>query len=124
MLSNSRAYATIPTSDFERAKTFYKEKLGLSPAEENPGGAFYDLGGSTRFLLFPSAGAASGGHTQMGFEVDDIEATVADLRSNGVEFQEYDTPDLKTENGIAQIGPSRAAWFIDSEGNVIGLIQQ
>lgn len=123
MFSDNGIYATLPCSDFERAKAFYEEKLGLTPSEENPGGAFYDMGENSRFLLFPSGGKASGDHTQAGFRVQDIESTVADLRSRGVEFQEYDTPQLKTENGIANTGPVRAAWFKDSEGNVLGVIQ-
>lgn len=123
MFSDNGIYATLPCSDFERAKAFYKEKLGLTPSEENPGGSMYDMGDNSRFLLFPSGGKASGDHTQAGFRVQDIESTVADLRSRGVEFQEYDTPQLKTENGIARTGPARAAWFKDSEGNVLGVIQ-
>lgn len=123
MLSDNGIYATLPCSDFERAKAFYKEKLGLTPSEENPGGAMYGMGDGSRFLLFPSGGKSSGDHTQAGIRVQDIESVVADLKSRGVEFQEYDTPDLKTVNGIADNGPVRAAWFKDSEGNVIGIIQ-
>ena len=124
MLSNSRVDATLPTNDLERAKSFYREKLGLTPAQEDPGGAFYNQGDSSGFLLFLSSGKASGDHTQMGFAVDDVEATVADLRSKGVDFLEDDTPDLKTENGIATFGSTRVAWFKDSEGNVIALNQE
>ncbi len=68
-------------------------------------------------------GAASGAHTQVGFRVDDIEAEVGQLRDKGVVFEEYDFPGLKTENGIAQIGPGRSAWFKDSEGNLIAIVQ-
>lgn len=124
MLSNSRVDATLPTSDLERAKAFYREKLGLTPAQEDDGGAFYNQGDSSGFLLFLSSGKASGDHTQLGFAVDDVEATMADLRSKGVNFLEYDTPDLKTENGIATFGSTRVAWFKDSEGNVIALNQE
>ena len=124
MLSSSRVDATLPTSDFERAKAFYKDKLGLTPSYDDSRGAFFNQGDNSGFLLFPSGGKASGDHTQMGFAVDDIEAAVSDLRSKGVEFLEYDTPDLKTENGIATSGSSRAAWFKDSEGNVLALTQE
>src|SRR5947209_20285297 len=97
MLSNGRFHATLPCSDFERAKTFYAEKLDLHPAEEQPAGAFYEGAGGTRFLLFPSAGAATGTHTQMGFTVDDIDATVAELRSRGVQFEVYEFPGFNRE---------------------------
>jgi catechol 2,3-dioxygenase-like lactoylglutathione lyase family enzyme len=123
MLSDARVNATIPAADLERARRFYEEKLGLAPAEETPGGVFYDCAGGTRFFLYPTQGASSGSHTQAGFDVADIEAEVADLKSRGVEFLEYDFPGLKTVNGIADTGNARAAWFNDSEGNVLGIVQ-
>lgn len=82
--------------------------------------------------MFASAGAASGTHTQMGWEVADIEATVAELRASGVVFEEYDLPGIRTVNGIAQVAgnyPSKGgvgekgAWFRDSEGNLLGIGQ-
>ena len=128
MLANGRVAARLPAQDLERARAFYAEKLGLEPAEEREGGLLYVCPGG-EFGLFESAGAASGDHTQMGWEVDDIEATVRELRSRGVVFEEYDFPGLKTVDGIAEIEgnyPSkgsgeRAAWFRDSEGNMLGI---
>lgn len=124
VLSDARVAAAIPCKDFEAAKSWYKDKLGLSPTEENPGGAYYHCGSGTQFFLFPSMGAASGSHTQVGFEVEDIEAEVAELKKNGVTFEEYDYPELKTENSIANLGPSRGAWFKDGQGNMIALFQR
>jgi catechol 2,3-dioxygenase-like lactoylglutathione lyase family enzyme len=128
MLKDGRVAARLPAQDLERARAFYSEKLGLEPVEERQGGLRYVSAGGD-FALFQSAGASSGDHTQMGWEVDDIEATVADLRSRGVVFEEYDVPGLKTVDGIATIEgnyPSkgigeRAAWFRDSEGNMLGI---
>ncbi len=130
MLRNSRVAARIPVQDLARAEAFYAEKLGLEPAERRPGGLLYRCAGG-EFGLFQSAGAASGDHTQMGWEVDDIDAAVAELRARGVVFEEYDFPGLTTVNGIADIEgnyPSkgtgeRAAWFRDSEGNMLGIGQ-
>ena len=130
MLQDSDVATRLPAKHLERAKAFYKDKLGLEPIEERPGGARYHCGNSY-FALFQSAGAPSGAHTQMGWEVTDIEATVAELRRRGVVFEEYDFPGLKTVNGIADIAgnyPSKGtgekgAWFYDSEGNLIGLGQ-
>jgi catechol 2,3-dioxygenase-like lactoylglutathione lyase family enzyme len=130
MLSKSRVAIRLPAQDLERARVFYAEKLGLEPVEERPGGLLY-RGASGEFGLFTSAGAPSGEHTQMGFEVDDIDTTVAALRRRGVVFEEYDLPGLKTVDGIAEISgnyPSkgtgeRAAWFKDSEGNMLGIGQ-
>lgn len=123
MLSDYPVHPTLPASDIERAKQFYSEKLGLVPDTDLPAGVFYRCGGGTRFLVFPSQGTPSGTHTQMGWQVEDIDAVVADLTGKGVVFQEYDTPNLKTVNGVANLGPLKAAWFNDSEGNLIGLVQ-
>jgi catechol 2,3-dioxygenase-like lactoylglutathione lyase family enzyme len=86
--------ATMPAQDFERAKSFYSEKLGLTPVREGPGEAVYDVNGM-EFVIFPSSGKASGDHTQMGFEVDDLDGAVSSLRDRGVAFEEYDMPDFK-----------------------------
>lgn len=123
MIKNLRTHATLPAADLARAKSFYADKLGLNPAAESEGGIFYEVGGGTRFVLYPSPNPNRGGHTQLGFTTDDIEKEVAELRGRGVAFEKYDLPGLKTENGIAQTGTARAAWFKDSEGNTIGLIQ-
>jgi catechol 2,3-dioxygenase-like lactoylglutathione lyase family enzyme len=128
MLKNGRVATRLPAQDLERAKAFYAEKLGLEPDEERQGGLRYVCAGG-EFALFESAGAASGGHTQMGWEVEDVGATVSELRARGVEFEEYDLPGLRTRDGIAEIEgnyPSkgsgeRAAWFRDSEGNMLGI---
>jgi len=131
MLEDSKIATRIPVQDLQRARTFYAQKLGLEPSEERPGGLLYRCG-EGEFALFESAGAASGDHTQMGWEVEDIEATVEWLRGRGVVFEEYDFPGLRTVNDIAEIAgnyPSKggvgekAAWFRDSEGNLFGIGQ-
>lgn len=120
MLDGANVYATIPAQDLQRARTFYADKLGLQPAEEGPDGLRYRCGDGG-FLLFASSGAASGTHTQLGWDVDDIEAAVAALRDRGVSFEEYDLPGFKTVDGIAEIDGERAAWFKDSEGNLLAI---
>jgi catechol 2,3-dioxygenase-like lactoylglutathione lyase family enzyme len=131
MLEDGKVVARIPAQDLQRARLFYAEKLGLEPSEERPGGLLYRCG-EGEFALFESTGAASGNHTQMAWEVEDIEATVEQLRARGVVFEEYDFPGLKTVNGIAEVEgnyPSKggvgekAAWFMDSEGNLFGIGQ-
>jgi tRNA-Thr(GGU) m(6)t(6)A37 methyltransferase TsaA len=121
----------LPAQDLARARRFYAEKLGLEPVEERPGGLRYQAE-SGEFALFQSTGAPSGEHTQMGWNVDDLESTVAELRGRGLELEEYDLPGLKTADGMAEVSgnyPSkggvgeRAAWFRDSEGNLLGIGQ-
>jgi catechol 2,3-dioxygenase-like lactoylglutathione lyase family enzyme len=131
MLKDGEVATRLPAQDLERARAFYAEKLGLEPLEERPGGLRYRCGNSY-FAVFQSTGAASGTHTQMGWEVADIEATMAELRARGVVFEEYDLPGLKTVNGVATVEgnyPSKGgvgeqgAWFRDSEGNLLGVGQ-
>lgn len=130
-LQDSAVATRLPAQDLERARAFYAEKLDLHPAEERPGGLLYRCG-TCKFALFASMGAPSGEHTQMAWEVDDIDATVSELRRRGVVFEEYDVPGFRTVDGIVDVTgnyPSsgatgeRAAWFRDSEGNLLGIGQ-
>jgi catechol 2,3-dioxygenase-like lactoylglutathione lyase family enzyme len=123
MLKDHPTHTTLPCSDLERARAFYADKLGLEPTREDPGGLVFDHPKGSRFLLFQSGGAASGDHTQMGWRVDDIKAEVADLKSRGVRFEEYDFPGFDRQTSVAQTGPNLAAWFKDSEGNLLGIVQ-
>ncbi|MEU9503945.1 VOC family protein [Streptomyces sp. NPDC048196] len=131
ILSRAQVATRLPAQDLARARRFYAEKLGLTPVDERPGGLLYRCGGA-EFVIFRSTGAAPGTFTQMAWVVDDIEATVAQLRARGVAFEEVDAPGLHTEDGIAHIAgnyPSkhahseRGAWFHDSEGNLLGIGQ-
>ena len=121
MVKPLRAGATLPAQDLQRAKAFYRDKLGMTPAVEGDFGLMYALAAGTGFGVFPSSGKPSGTHTQMAIEVDDVERTVKEMQARGVKFEEYDTPGLKTVNGIADLGGSKSAWFKDSEGNLIAL---
>lgn len=132
MLDTAHVATRLPAQDLDRARAFYSEKLGLTPADERPGGLLYRCGGC-EFALFQSAGKSPGTFTQMGWEVEDIDAAVAALRDSGVTFEEVDVPGLKTVNGIADIDGNyatkggrgeRGAWFRDSEGNMLGIGQR
>ena len=122
MLKFKRAGTAIPAQDVKRARDFYEQKLGLQPAVEQPdGGAMYAVGESG-FVVFASMGKASGTHTQMGLDVDDVEEAARELRGRGVKFEEYDYPELKTKDGVATFPDgSKTAWFKDTEGNLIAL---
>jgi catechol 2,3-dioxygenase-like lactoylglutathione lyase family enzyme len=122
MLSQREFHATIPVQDLSRARQFYAEKLGLQPESEMTGGLVYRCKDSW-FLLFPSNGTSTGQFTQGGWTTDDIKAEVAELKARGLVFEEYDYPNLKTVNSIAMTGAGKAAWFKDSEGNLLGIVQ-
>ncbi|MGW1955649.1 VOC family protein [Streptomyces sp. NPDC001920] len=130
-LARGQVATRLPAQDLARARRFYSEKLGLEPVDERPGGLLYRCGG-TEFAVYLSTGASPGTFTQMGWQVEDVEAVVAELGRRGIEFEEVDVPGLRTVDGIADVEghyPSkghrgeRAAWFHDSEGNLLGIGQ-
>ena len=122
MLKDSRVSAIAPASDLERARRFYADSLGLTPAEETPGGLTYHLGGGTELFLYQTEYAGQAGHTIAAFRVSDIEAEVDALRTRGVRFETYDLPDVTWDGDIAA-NPlmGKTAWFRDSEGNIFAL---
>ncbi|HEV2028906.1 MAG TPA: VOC family protein [Candidatus Dormibacteraeota bacterium] len=122
MWETAQAEATLPAHDLDRAKDFYSEKLGLTPTSEDRVGVHFVVGG-TRFRLFRSGGTASGTHTQLALIVSDIASQVGALQALGLRFEEYDYPNLKTIDGIADMGYAKAAWFKDSEGNLLGIAE-
>jgi len=121
MLTDHRAYATIPASNMVRAKSWYKDKLGLTPIREDENGAIYHVGKGTGFLLYPTPNAGKAPNTLMSFGSTNVEEDVRDLKSHGVVFEEYDMPGLKTVNSIATMGLYHAAWFRDADGNILAI---
>jgi catechol 2,3-dioxygenase-like lactoylglutathione lyase family enzyme len=129
-LDSARAVTKLPVQDLDRARRFYRDRLGLEAVEEREGGLRY-LCGTTEFHLFQSSGVASGESTQIGFEVEDIDAAVADLRARGVRFEPFDIAGFDVEDDIVAVPdnyPSkgsgeRGAFFRDSEGNLLALGQ-
>jgi catechol 2,3-dioxygenase-like lactoylglutathione lyase family enzyme len=122
MLERFDFVATLPAADIDRAKAWYRDKLGLEPVEEHEGALMYRAGPST-FQLYPTQHAGTAQNTLGAWYADDIEAVVGELRSRGVEFEEYNFPGLKTDGGIADLGFERSAWFKDSEGNTLAIAQ-
>ncbi|WP_205739684.1 VOC family protein [Georgenia sp. SYP-B2076] len=123
MLKTHPMHATLHATDLTRAKRFYAEILGLEPLQELPFALIYECGERTLFTLSESSGVVPGTFTQMSFIVDDIAREVDDLITKGVKFEEYDTEDLRTVSGVADTGALKGAWFKDSEGNLIGLVE-
>jgi catechol 2,3-dioxygenase-like lactoylglutathione lyase family enzyme len=123
MLQDAQSFASIPAADLGRARAWYEEKLGLSPAMEMTGALMYQGGGGTAFLLYETEFAGTSKHTIAGWRVDDLDKEMADLRSRGVSFEDYDMPELKTVDGVAEFEGTRSAWFMDSEGNILNLNQ-
>lgn len=123
MLQKSAIHAYIPVKDLDRARQFYEQKLGFKPSQVRKGGVIYEFGDHTSCFMYPTPNAGTSKASQAYWEVSDIEREVADLKSRGVTFEEYDVPQMKTVNGIASVGDAKAAWFKDTEGNILAVIQ-
>jgi catechol 2,3-dioxygenase-like lactoylglutathione lyase family enzyme len=125
-LSDFAIWPVLAASDIGRAKSWYKEKLGLSPGKEDPTGAlWYEFAGGTWLLVYPTPTAGTARNTQAHLDVTDIEGLMADLRSGGVVFEEYDFGEMgKTENGLISVMGYKAAWFKDSEGNTFEITER
>jgi predicted enzyme related to lactoylglutathione lyase len=116
-------YAYIPAKDMARARRFYEEKLGWRPKQEISGGVAYEFAGGTACFLYPTPNAGTSKASQAFWSVDDVEREVAELRKRGVTFEDYDMPGEKSPSGVITAGGAKAAWFKDSEGNIMAVIQ-
>lgn len=120
-LADSKVMAMVAVKDIEAGKEFYGGLLGLKQAEENAGGVAYVSGGGTIFVYMAPGSAGSGQATSATWIVDDIEATVSELKTKGITFESYDIPGSTKEGDIYIIGSMKAAWFKDPDGNILGL---
>jgi predicted enzyme related to lactoylglutathione lyase len=124
MLKDTTIVPYIPVADLSRARKFYEEKVGLLPREQYAGGVIYECANGSWVFMYPSAGAGTSKASTAFWSVDDVEAEVAELKSRGVVFEEYDMPGIKTVDGIATGGGAKTAWFKDSEGNILAISQR
>ena len=123
MLKDAPIVPYIPARDLSRAREFYERKVGLVAKQEIAGGVVYECAGGSWIFLYRSDGAGTSQASQAFWQVKDVEAEVAELRARGVTFVDYDEPGFRTVNGIFTGGGSKAAWFRDSEGNIMALIE-
>jgi extradiol dioxygenase family protein len=121
MLQRFPMYAYIPVHDVSRARKFYEGVLGFKPARELADGVTYEFGGGTACYLYPTPNAGTSRASQAFWQVQDIERLVGELRKRGVRLEEY--PGVKSENGVVTDGGVKAAWFKDTEGNTMALIE-
>ena len=121
MLSLRRVHTTLPTADVDRLRAWYEGVLGLTPMAIRPNAVLYETTPGSVFAISQGSVLSSSTHTQMAFTVDDVDAEVAELKSRGVVFEEYEAP--RTDGGIATIGPGCAAWFKDPDGNLLAVLQ-
>ena len=122
MLQDAPMYAYIPAQDMVRAREFYEKKLGFKPKQDIAGGVVYEFAKGTACFLYPTPNAGTSKASQAFWQVDNIEREVEDLKRRGVKFEVYDMPGTD-QNGILTDGGAKAAWFKDSEGNIMAVIQ-
>jgi catechol 2,3-dioxygenase-like lactoylglutathione lyase family enzyme len=121
VLTDARITAIVPTTDLARARQFFGETLGLKETGASTPGpeAIYQCGAGTLLEVYERPNAGNAEHTLASWEVGDVRATVDELRSRGVRFEDYDLPEIKTEDGVATVGDFQAAWFRDPDGNIL-----
>jgi predicted enzyme related to lactoylglutathione lyase len=123
MLAKAPIRAYIPVKDVARARKFYESTVGLRPKAEYAGGVIYECGGTEAFM-YPTPNAGTSKASQAFWQVEDVEAEVAELKARGVVFEEYDMPGIKMKNSIATGGGAKTAWFKDTEGNILAISQR
>ena len=123
MLQNFPMYAYIPAKDVARARQFYESKLGFRAKEEVAGGVIYEFKEKIACFLYPTPNAGTSLASQAFWQVEDIEREVSELKARGVVFEEYDVPGERSPSGVVTAGGAKAAWFKDSEGNILAIIQ-
>ena len=123
MLQKFPMYSYIPARDVARARKFYEGKLGFEPKSEIAGGVVYEFANGTACFLYPTPNAGTSQASQAFWQVTNIEGLVAELKSRGVTFETYDVPGMEERAALRLAAAPRAAWFKDTEGNIMALIQ-
>jgi catechol 2,3-dioxygenase-like lactoylglutathione lyase family enzyme len=124
ILNEYPVFPILLSKDLEATRSFYRDLLGLEIAREDVGDRIvFRAGGGTQIAVTQSTIGTRDTQTQMAWRVADIKAAVAELRARGVRIEEYEAPDPVTTDGIADMGHSWAAWFIDPSGNVLAVVQ-
>jgi len=119
MLTTSKVTANVPVSDLDRARRFYADVLGLTPADENPGGLVYTTDGGTTFFLYQTEYAGQAGHTIAQWHVGSVDDEVRELKAKGLKFEHYDMPDTKWDGDIARMDENGYFYIVDRKKDMI-----
>ena len=123
MLQKFPLIAYIPAKDVARARRFYEDKLGFKPRQEVADGVVYEFAGGTSCFLYPTPNAGTSQASQAFWQVDDVDREMAELKARGVVFEHYDMPGERSPGGAITAGGAKAAWFKDTEGNILAIIE-
>jgi catechol 2,3-dioxygenase-like lactoylglutathione lyase family enzyme len=123
ILNDQPVFPILLSKSLDDSQAFYRDTLGLEVARRDPDRIVFRCGGGTQIVVTESTVGTSDTQTQMAWRVPDIHAAVAELRALGVRIEQYEAPDPVTVDGIADMGHSWAAWFIDPSGNALAVVQ-
>jgi catechol 2,3-dioxygenase-like lactoylglutathione lyase family enzyme len=123
MLSDHPVFPILLSTDLEASRSFFRDVLGLEILREDEDDRIVFRCGGTQLVVTRSTVGTADTQTQMAWRVPDLRAALADLRARGVQIEDYSAPDPETVDGIADMGHSWAAWFIDPSRNVLALVQ-
>lgn len=123
MLSDYPIFPILLSTDMAASRVFYHDTLGLPILKEDAERIVLQSGGGSQLVISKSTIGTSDTQTQMAWRVPDVRAAVADLRARGVRIEEYVAPAPVTVDGVADMGHSWAAWFIDPSKNVLSVVQ-
>ena len=123
MLSEYPVFPILLSTDMDASRTFYRDTLGLEIIREDDDRIVFRCGGGTQLVVTDSTIGTVDTQTQMAWRVPDLRAALVELRARGVRIEEYQAPDPVTVDGIADMGHSWAAWFIDPSRNVLAVVQ-
>ncbi|MFL5640794.1 MAG: VOC family protein [Chloroflexota bacterium] len=123
MLGTSKVHPVLLSKDLDETREFYHERLGLEILTESDHKIEFRCGGGTKLAVSKSTIGTADSQTQIGWEVDDLQAEIDDIRARGVPIEEYDTPELQTQAGIADVGFAWMSWIIDPGKNALAIVQ-
>jgi catechol 2,3-dioxygenase-like lactoylglutathione lyase family enzyme len=123
MLGNAKVHPILLAKDLDQARDFYHGRLGLDVLSESDHKLEFRCGGGTKLAVSKSTVGTSDSQTQIGWEVDDLQVEIDELRARGVRIEDYDLPDLKTEDGVADVGFAWMSWIIDPGKNALAIVQ-
>jgi catechol 2,3-dioxygenase-like lactoylglutathione lyase family enzyme len=123
MLGTSKVHPVLLSKDLDETREFYHERLGLEILTESDHKIEFRCGGGTKLAVSKSTIGTADSQTQIGWEVGDLQAEIDDIRARGVPIEEYDTPELQTHDGIADVGFAWMSWIIDPGKNALAIVQ-
>jgi predicted enzyme related to lactoylglutathione lyase len=123
MLQESPMFAYLPVKDLARARKFYEQVLGFQPKAEQAGGVVYEFARGTACFMYPTPNAGTSRASQAFWSVKDVDREIAELKTRGVVFEHYDMPGERSPSGAITAGGAKAAWFKDTEGNILAIVQ-